>query len=200
MGPPIRSTRTPHIPWRVRRLAKNLEEYLNEKTRGRITFKELEQFYYKVAGGEIRLRDPQPPATFLEYLARPDYNLWFYTSLLLALSTLVVIWASHSVSWIMPLRYVLGSLYVLFLPGYSLIEALYPEEGRLSDLEKLALSIGLSLALVPLIGLVLNYSPWGIRLTPFIAASLVLVILLLLTGAYRRYRLLAERIKASQTL
>ncbi|MCE4629954.1 MAG: DUF1616 domain-containing protein [Desulfurococcales archaeon] len=181
-------------------MAKSLEEYLREKSGGRITYKVLEEFYYRVAEGRVRLRDPSPPETFAAYLGRLDYNLWLYTSLLLAVATLVVIWASGIVEAIMPLRYVLGSIYVLFLPGYSLIEALYPEEGRLSDLEKLALSIGLSLAIVPLIGLVLNYTPWGIRLNPYIVASFTLIISLLFTGSYRRYKLLSERIRASQAL
>lgn len=182
------------------RVARSLEEYVREKSGGRMSYKILEEVYYKAVRGELRLRDPSPPETFPAFLGRLDYNLWMYTGLLLAVATLVVIWASGRVEALMPLRYVLGSIYVLFLPGYSLIEALYPEEGRLSDLEKLALSIGLSLAIVPLIGLVLNYTPWGIRLNPYIAASFSLILLLLFTGAYRRYKLLAERIKASQAL
>jgi uncharacterized membrane protein len=38
-----------------------------------------------------------------------------------------------------------------------LIEALYPRKEDLESLERLTLSIGLSLAVVPLIGLFLNY-------------------------------------------
>ena len=40
---------------------------------------------------------------------------------------------------------------MLFLPGYALIEALYPKR-ELDELTRFALSIGLSLALVPLTG------------------------------------------------
>lgn len=41
---------------------------------------------------------------------------------------------------------------LLFMPGYALVESLYPRGGdELSPLERLALSIGLSLAVVPLI-------------------------------------------------
>jgi len=69
-------------------------------------------------------------------------------------------------SQLLILRYFLGTLYVLYLPGYVLVEALYPEERELKPLERVALSVGLSLAVVPLIGLVLNYTPWGIRLEP----------------------------------
>ena len=67
-------------------------------------------------------------------------------------------------------RYVLGGVFVLFLPGFLLISALYPRSGEMDALEKIALSIGLSLAIVPLVGLVLNYTPWGIRLEPIMVS------------------------------
>lgn len=45
-------------------------------------------------------------------------------------------------------RYVLGSIFVLFLPGYSLIKALFPTR-ELDNIERTALSIGMSLAPSP---------------------------------------------------
>src|SRR5574337_2061409 len=63
-----------------------------------------------------------------------------------------------------PARVVLGLPFVLFFPGYVLIAALYPRRSDLDGVERVALSLGLSLAVVPLIGLVLNYTLWGIRL------------------------------------
>ena len=65
-----------------------------------------------------------------------------------------------------PIRIILGLLFVLFLPGYSLIAALFPKKKDLDTIERLALSFGLSIAITPLIGLLLNYTPFGIRLTP----------------------------------
>jgi uncharacterized membrane protein len=77
-----------------------------------------------------------------------------------------------------------------------LIEALYSKAQDLEGLERVALSIGLSLAVVPLIGLVLNYTPWGIRLEP-ITASLALfteiMALVSLVRKFRYYRLGMER-------
>lgn len=64
------------------------------------------------------------------------------------------------------LRKALGLAFVLFFPGYVFITALFPEKKELDNLERLALSLGLSIAIVPLIGLLLNYTPWGIRLIP----------------------------------
>jgi uncharacterized membrane protein len=67
-----------------------------------------------------------------------------------------------------PLRVALGLLLVLFFPGYVLVSALYPRREQLNGVERIALGLGLSLALVPLLCLALNFTPWGIRLTPIV--------------------------------
>jgi uncharacterized membrane protein len=94
-----------------------------------------------------------------------------------------------------PLRVIVGLPYVLFVPGYAFIAALFPEAGPgpadedaadagdggeavdrardgsgIDGLERVALSFGTSIAIVPLIGLVLNFTPWGIRLTPIVVS------------------------------
>ena len=63
-----------------------------------------------------------------------------------------------------PVRIIPGLLLVLFLPGYSLIAALFPGRGDPDGIERIALSFGVSIAVVPLIGLALNYTPFGSRL------------------------------------
>jgi uncharacterized membrane protein len=57
---------------------------------------------------------------------------------------------------------------MLFLPGYALIATLFPRKGDLDGIERIALSFGLSIAITPLLGLGLNYTPFGIRLTPIL--------------------------------
>jgi uncharacterized membrane protein len=92
------------------------------------------------------------------------------------------------------LRIVFGSIFVLFIPGYSLVEALYPKEEDISPLERLALSIGLSLALVPLIGLILNYTPWGIRLNPILISLSLTSLILLIISSYRKFNIFRLKI------
>ena len=59
-------------------------------------------------------------------------------------------------------RNILGLPLILFFPGYALLAALFPAKSDLDGVERAALSFGLSIAVVPLIGLGLNYSPWGL--------------------------------------
>ena len=68
------------------------------------------------------------------------------------------------------IRIILGVPFVLFFPGFALITALYPRRTGLGNIERVALSIALSIAVVPLIGLILNYTPWGIHTNPILLA------------------------------
>jgi len=88
-----------------------------------------------------------------------------------------------------PARIGLGLVFVLFLPGYVLVAALYPRKDDLDLVERLALSLGLSIAVVPLIGLGLNYSPWGIRLNPILAFLTLFIVLAASVAMYRRLML-----------
>jgi uncharacterized membrane protein len=92
---------------------------------------------------------------------------------------------------ISPIRIILGLPLVLFLPGYSLIAALFPRKDDLDGIERVALSFGLSIAIVPLIGLALNYMPFGIRLSPVLIVLSVFTISLAL-GAYARRSMIPE--------
>ena len=87
------------------------------------------------------------------------------------------------------LRIILGLAFVLFFPGYTLIAALFPRKDALDSIERLALSFGLSIAVVPLIGLILNYTPWGIRLYPILISVLLFIVIMAAIAWYRRRRL-----------
>ena len=101
---------------------------------------------------------------------------------------LTIVWFPES-----SLRIVLGIPFVLFFPGYALIGSLFPGKKDLGSIERLALSIGLSLAVVPLVGLALNYTSWGIRLFPMVTSILILTLLLSFLSTYRRAKLPAEK-------
>ncbi len=74
-------------------------------------------------------------------------------------------------------RVFFGLILVVFLPGFSLTALLFPKRDDLDGIERLALSFILSLAVTPSLGLMLNFTPFGIRLLP------VLIILSAFTGS-----------------
>ena len=119
------------------------------------------------------------------------------------------------------LRIILGLPFLLFFPGYTLISALYPEKPRiivdekrdedlegddegpeegsggerkkgLDGLERTALSLGLSIAITPLIGLILNYTyDWdpehlGIRLYPILFSQFLFILATSVAAIHRR--------------
>ena len=92
----------------------------------------------------------------------------------------------------LPVRIPLGLSMVLFVPGYTLIAALFPKIGDLDGIERTALSFGLSIAVVPLIGLGLNYTPWGIRLIPVVVSLAIFTVAMAAAAYWRRMNLPAE--------
>jgi uncharacterized membrane protein len=103
-----------------------------------------------------------------------------------------------------PLRIVFGLPFLLFVPGYVFVAALFPESGTQGDadadggtsnaddrsgidgIERVALSVGTSIAIVPLIGLVLNFTPWGIRLVPILVGVSAFALVGIAAAAVRR--------------
>ena len=92
---------------------------------------------------------------------------------------------------ISPIRIILGLPLVLFLSGYSLIATLFPRKDDLDAIERIALSFGLSIAITPLLGLALNYTPFGIRLSPILIVLSIFTISPAL-GAYVRRSMILE--------
>jgi uncharacterized membrane protein len=73
------------------------------------------------------------------------------------------------------LRLLLGLGYVFFVPGYALQAALFPRRDDLDGPERLALSIGLSVAVVPPMALLLDALPWGIHTWPIVTAEALFI-------------------------
>ena len=89
------------------------------------------------------------------------------------------------------LRTYLGILLVLFLPGYALTGAIFPAKKDLDGIERAVISLGLSIAIVPIMGLVLNFTIGGIQEIT-ILTSLSVFIFLMCVIAYQRRSLLSE--------
>ena len=82
-------------------------------------------------------------------------------------------------------RYVLSFVFVVFLPGYCLVNILFIGKNRIDFVETLVLSVALSFGLTGLIGLFLGLSPIGIDFAS-ITISLNAVVFALAAVAYVR--------------
>jgi uncharacterized membrane protein len=117
-------------------------------------------------------------------------SYWYWTLILLDIATsLTVLTVPENAYPIAYIRYLLGAIFIFWLPGYSFIRVLFPQTAQtkksLDPIARIALSLGMSLVLVPLVGLLLHYTPWGIRLVPVIL-SLVLLTAIFATAALAR--------------
>ena len=125
--------------------------------------------------GKVDLQDmPIVVTSFDEYVKVWERNLWFYGSLLASLLALLSIYLLPQQLPFLAVRWILGSVFVLFMPGFVAVEALFPNSSEMDLIERVALSIGLSLTLVPLVGLMLNFTTWGITLQPIVTALSIL--------------------------
>ena len=146
----------------------------------------LDRILYLQQKEKIRLEPNQTiTSEKLTTYLRSSQASWYWITIILASTTTLLIFTIPENAFpLVYTRYILGSLFVLWLPGYTFIKALFPEK-ELDNIERVALSIGMSIALVPITGLLLNYTPWGIRLTP-ITLSLLALTLTFATAAIIR--------------
>src|SRR5438093_4160065 len=80
-------------------------------------------------------------------------------------------------------------LFVLFAPGYVVVAALFPGSKEINWVERLALSFGMSIAIVPLLGLALNFTPFGIRFAPIVVTIALFTVLCGGAAWFRRMRM-----------
>jgi len=151
------------------------------------------------------LKQQQPASSKLTTYLKTEQTHWYWITIAIAVLTAAVVFtiSEEFYPWVY-VRYVLGTIFVLWLPGYSFIKALFPTQApiktsqkSLDTIERIALSLGMSLALVPIVGLLLNYTPWGIRLTPIVLSLLALTLIFATAAVIREYK--AQKQKDKQT-
>jgi uncharacterized membrane protein len=166
-----------------------LEETLDLRER------EIVDFVSKLqAQGIIRLEDP-----YIESCDLAAYAIhrvfWYWLTIVIGAitTTLVFIVPANLFPWIY-VRNFFGVIFVLFLPGYAFVKALFPTNlpGKISSesietIERVALSVGLSIALVSMVGLLLYYSPFGLDLDAIVLSLFAFTSVLATAAVIRGY-------------
>ncbi len=118
--------------------------------------------------------------------------------MLATIFSLLLIPAVVFTDWL-ALRLILGIPFLLFIPGYALTAVFFPGKNRLGNTERLAYGIAMSIVLVILDGLLLNYV-WSIDVYPLLVTLESLSLLLLFIAWMRRRNLpLDEQINFEDT-
>jgi hypothetical protein len=147
--------------------------------------------------GTIKLESqPLPASPKLATYMRTGQALWYWATIAIATITVATVFTvpENFYPWSY-IRNALGITFVLWLPGYTFIKALFPAHvpiktstENLDPIERIALSLGMSIALVPIVGLLLNYTPWGIRLTPIVLSLLALTLIFATAAIIREHK------------
>jgi hypothetical protein len=135
------------------------------------------------------------PATTRAYLLSREAG-WFWVILAFAIaSTIAVFTISDNASPIIYVRSTLGVVFVLFLPGFAFMNAMFPartsartDESGMGMVEYVALSLVMSLALTAIMGLIMNYSPWGVNLSSVFFSLLGLTLAFATVAIFRVHR------------
>ena len=101
---------------------------------------------------------------------------WLEIIVLYTVLTMLTVYFVSGSSPLFVIRYLLGFVFVAFLPGYCLVNILFIGVNRIDLVENLVLSVALSFGITGLAGLFLGLSPIGINFTS-ITVSLSAIVL-----------------------
>ena len=90
------------------------------------------------------------------------------------------------------LRIILALPFAVFIPGYVLLSAVFPRQYDLDVVRRMIFSIGLSIVILPIISLILNYTPWGIQPFPILVGTFLFITVMTAIGWYRQRGLREE--------
>ena len=136
--------------------------------------------------GSIRLGPPSYEIySVLDYLLTVTVAAEFWLVLLLAGCSAIMVYLLPNQFPVVIFRWIFG-LILLGLPGYSTIKLLFPSS-QIDPPVRLALSVAVSLVVVPIIGFVLNFTPWGIRFQPILTSLAAYAIFAMMAATTRNY-------------
>ena len=140
---------------------------------------------------------------FKSYIISLD-AVWFWAVIAVIAFTMISISIPEELYPANYLRAFFGLGFVLCLPGFVLLKLLFPLERNIehllptpSLLNRLFLSVGLSIIISPSVGLILHFSSLGLELVPFALSIACLTIVFAVIGLFRSFSLWSSSVKVS---
>jgi hypothetical protein len=146
--------------------------------------------------GKIKFDTQVQQSWSLSAYLKTGEAVWYWLIIVVGVLTagLVFTISENVYPWIYA-RNILGVIFVLFLPGYSFLKAFIKSQisaetstRKLESIEQITLSVGMSIALASLVGLLLYYSPLGLNLTNIVISLLTFSSFFATTAVIREYQ------------
>jgi hypothetical protein len=126
---------------------------------------------------------------------KPEGSNWYWIMMALTLVSAIAVLTIGEVGTLAYIRYVSASLLLLFLPGYSLLRAIFPsndqtlgEPNNMYSITRFSLSIVMSIAIVSLLGLILDFSPLGVTLNSLVLSLSLFTVIFSTIALFRERR------------
>ena len=136
--------------------------------------------------GEINLSEEKINHSFFRNLADLEANAPFWIAIAACSAMLVTAFLLPLEGSWLALKRVSSAVFLIIIPGYAMTNA-FIARNRLSYVERIAVSIGLSLATVAVVGMVLAYGVSGISLEPVTGSLAAIITVLAFIGAYKDF-------------
>jgi hypothetical protein len=188
-----------HKPETIQQLVKLLED------RSQLTESEIiERVTQLHRESRIKLEENfliSPAPKSLKVYLKTKSAYWYFIAVILTLASTAAVFGIREGEPESIFRYFFGFIYVLVLPGYCLVRILFlggqfalRGNTRMDWLMKFSFSTVLSIAIVSMVGLALNYI-WVITLNTLVLSLSSLTILLATIGVIREYRKYNELVR-----
>jgi uncharacterized membrane protein len=112
-------------------------------------------------------------------------NLGIYGSLLICFIAVAAVYFLPSLGFV---RLIVGSCYLLYVPGYLLTKSLFPDPRKLRILDRILLSFALSSCLAIFDGVLLNYA-WSLTINSVVMSTSAITVILGVVAILRSYQL-----------
>lgn len=136
-------------------------------------------------------------SSLLGYWFSREARWYWLTASLTLLSSFLAFNLSDNSFPLVYVRYLFGSLFILWLPGYTFVRVMFPRKfilalspERFGFLEQFILSLCLSIILTSSVTLLLNYTFWGINLASVTLSITALIIVLATFALLEEYAII----------
>ena len=157
----------------------------------------LESVLKLESDGVIKFENQDLRSLSLVAYLKTSEAVWYWVIIAAGAITVALVFtiSANVYPWVY-VRNFFGVIFVLFLPGYAFIKALFPvnilsktSTGSLETIVRIALSIAMSIVLASMVGLLLYYSPWGLDLTAIVLSLLAITLVSATAAVAREYNI-----------